>query len=138
MLGDDNEEDNEVSDDDNEDNKDNKDNKDDNDDDIFDNNNNDNNDNDDNDNSSLSSVLFSKMKFHINGSAILQNDCCLFWVHSIMGGCDQSPIPTHPLLNFIERLLGFIPNSHDIELPSITARRCCPIDDSIDVDLFLF
>ncbi len=48
------------------------------------------------------------------------------------------PVPTHLLLNFVGRSLGFIPNLHDLELPSITARRCCPIDDSIDGDLFLF
>ncbi len=33
-----------------------------------------------------SSLFFSNMKSHINGSTILQNDCRLFQVLSILGG----------------------------------------------------
>ncbi len=42
------------------------------------------------------------------------------------------------VLNSVSRLLIFIANSHDVEPPSITARRPCPIDVCIDVNLLLF
>jgi hypothetical protein len=50
----------------------------------------------------------------------------------------QLPVTTPLVLNSVWRLLVFIANSHDVEPPSITARRPCPIDVCINVNLLLF
>ncbi len=51
---------------------------------------------------------------------------------------NHSPIPTNLFLNFVGRLLTFIPNPNDVELLSFEPRRLCPIDVGIEVNLFLF
>jgi hypothetical protein len=48
------------------------------------------------------------------------------------------PIRTPLVLNSVWRLLIFIANLHDVEPPSITARRPCSNDVCIDVNLLLF
>jgi hypothetical protein len=47
----------------------------------------------------------------------------------------QLPILTHLLLNLVGRLLTLIPNSNNIELPSLEPRRRCPIDAGVEVNL---
>jgi hypothetical protein len=47
------------------------------------------------------------------------------------------PVPTHLVLNSVRRCLVFIPNSHDIELPSLKLRWPCPIDVGIEVNFLL-
>ncbi len=47
------------------------------------------------------------------------------------------PVANHLVLNSVWQCLVFIPNSHDIELPSLKLRRPCPIDVGIEVNLLL-
>ncbi len=59
-------------------------------------------------------------------------------VNSIVGGLllIARHDPSGP--QFSLAIARFIANSHDVEPPSITARRPCPIDVCIDVNLLLF
>jgi hypothetical protein len=60
------------------------------------------------------------------------------FVHAWGGGCIQSPIPTILFLNFVGRLLTFIPNSNNVESLLFKSGRRCPVDVGIEFNLFLF
>jgi hypothetical protein len=70
-------------------------------------------DNNDDDDVSLSSVSLSKMKFHTNGSAILQNDCVFIPSPFKPGG----GVINKPFLSFCSSIFdGDCISSHQFEL----------------------